>query len=30
MKLKKLNIMMISGIFALLSSQADARTFRCS
>ena len=30
MKLKKLNMMMISGIFALLSSQADARIFRCS
>jgi len=30
MKLKKLNMLMISGVFALLSAQADARTFRCS
>lgn len=30
MKLKKLNLLLIAGVFAALAGQADARTFRCA
>ena len=30
MKLKKLNLMLIAGVFSALTLQADARTFRCA
>jgi tripartite ATP-independent transporter DctP family solute receptor len=30
MKLKKLNLLLITGVFAILAGQAEARTFRCA
>ena len=30
MKLKKLNLLLVTGVFALLAGQAEARTFRCA